>query len=76
MIRDDEMMDDPMADETSLTPAEVEDARVAVAGIMARLLACEASVAAVRSRQESHDAEIRRVRRDLDAIRAESAGEF
>lgn len=73
---DDRMMDDPMADETALTPAELENARVAVAGIMARLLACEASVAAVQARQESHDAEIRRVRRDLDAIRAESAGEF
>lgn len=76
MNRDDVMMDDPMADETVPTPAELQDTRVAMAGVMARILACEASVAAVQARQESHDAEIRRVRRDLDAIRAESAGEF
>jgi len=76
MSRDDAMMDDPMADETAPTPAELEGARVAMAGVMARILACEASVAAVQARQESHDAEIRRVRRDMDELRAESAGEF
>lgn len=76
MNRDDVMMDGPMADETAPTPGELQDTRVAMAGVMARILACEASVAAVQARQESHDAEIRRVRRDINAIRAESAGDF
>lgn len=76
MNRDDVMMDDPMADETAPTPGDLEGARVAMAGVMARILACEASVAAVQARQESHDVEIRRVRRDINAIRAESAGDF
>ena len=77
MDRDDVMMNDPMADETASTPAElVDDVRAFVGCLMARLRACEASVAAVQARQESHDAEIRRVRRDLDALRAESAVEF
>lgn len=66
-------MPDPMAD---MAPADLEDARVAAAGVMARLLACEAKIAATQARQYAIDAQIAQMRRDVDRLAADAAGEF
>lgn len=66
-------MADPMAD---MTLTELEDARVAVAGVMARLLACEARIAAVEARQEAHADSVEQLRRDVARIEADNRSEF
>lgn len=69
----DSPMPDPMAD---MTPADLEDARVAAAGVMARLLACEARIAAVEARQNAHAESVERLRRDVARIEADGRSEF
>jgi len=66
-------MVDPMAD---MTAAELEDARVAAAGVMARLLACEAKIAAVEARQKAHAESVERLRRDVARIESDGRIEF
>lgn len=69
----DSPMPDPMAD---MTPADLEEARVAAAGIMARLLACEAKIAAVEYRQRAQDEKLDRVRRDVARVEADGGSDF
>jgi hypothetical protein len=69
----DSQIPDPMADMAS---TDLQDARVAAAGVMARLLACEARIAAVEARQRAHEEKVERVRRDVARIEADGRGEF
>jgi hypothetical protein len=69
----DSPMPDPMAD---MAPADLEDARVAAHGIMARLLACEAKIAAVADRQRAMDEKLERVRRDVARVEADGGSDF
>ncbi len=64
---------DPMAD---MTPADLEDARVAAAGVMAQLLACEAKIAAVEDRQRAMDEKLERLRRDVARVEADGGSDF
>lgn len=69
----DSPMPDPMAD---MTPADLEDSRVAAHGIMARMLACEANIAAVADRQRAMDEKLERVRRDVARVEADGRSDF